>query len=133
MKDEVKRMVTEEVINEVEEIGKQELGTDVHMKTTQAVNNMMDRLIKVDEIENEKRKLDLEERKLDIEERKLEHDKRHDWWKIGVGLFTFGASMGFTYVGYKDNKRFEKEGFMPSTESGRIATKNLLNFFDKFK
>jgi hypothetical protein len=132
MDKEITRLATEEVINEVEEMGKMELGSDQHVKTAQVVNMVIDRLNKRDEIENERRKLDIEERKTRIEEEKLEHDKKVDWAKVWVGVGTFVIASGIQVWGHLDSKLFEKEGGIYSTEAGKVSNRKILSMLDKF-
>lgn len=132
MREELMELVTKEVESEVKSIGSMELGIDEHVKTAQVANNMIDRLIKVDEVENEKRKLDLEERKLDIEEKKLENDKRNNVVKNVLSGLAFVTSLGVTIWANIDSKKFE-QGFTHTTEAGRGSTRKLLNLLDKFK
>ena len=133
MKEELKRLASEEVANEFEEMGTMKLGSDEHVKTAEVANKVMDRLIKNEEVENEKRRLTIEERKLDIEEERLKHEKRIDWAKIGVGVTTTIVTGGVAVWGYIDSKYFEKEGYMHSTEAGRSSIRKLLGLVDKLK
>lgn len=132
MKEQLMELVNKEVESEVKSIGSMELGADEHVKTAKVANDMMDRLIKVDEIENEKRKLDLEERKLDIEEQKVENDKRNNKIKNVLSGIAFVTSLGVTIWANIDSKRFEL-GSTHTTEAGRGSTRKLLNLLDKFK
>ena len=132
MDKEVKRLATEEVANEYEEMGKMKLGSEEHVKTAQVANGVMDRLIKLDEIENERRKLDNEEKKLRIEEERLIHDKKVDWAKIWVGVATTASTMAAWVWANNNSTKLELGGHMHSTEAGRSVNRKLLGLLDKY-
>lgn len=129
----MKTKISDEVLNEIEAVGKQALGSEEHVKTVQAVNSMVDRLQKADEIELERQKLEVEERRLDIEEKKLKQNKWVDILKVGA---TTALGVGYAIVQvaiYVHSFRKDDQGEMPQTEGGRNAERKLFNLTDKFK
>lgn len=129
----LKNTLVNEVQAELEEIGKMALGSDEYVATVEGCNGLTDRLIKLEDVENEARKLELEKKKLHIEEKKIEHDKKNNWLRVGVSA---GAAILYAAVQIwtvKDNQRYESGGGMHSAEGGRAGLKNLLNLMSKPK
>lgn len=129
----LKTKISDEVLNEIEAVGKQALGSEEHVKTVQAVNSMVDRLQRDEEIELERHKLEVEERRLDIEEKKLKQNKWVDILKIGAST-ALGVGYAVVQVAiYVHSFRKDDIGEMPQTEGGRNAERKLFNLMDKFK
>lgn len=122
----------DEALDEFEKAGTMQLGEDTHTKTVQAANSIVDRIHKAEEIENEKRRLDIEERRLDIEERKNEIDSEGRKMKDILTTVCFVIGTGVSIWANIDSKRFE-QGFTHTTDAGRNSTKKLLNLADKIK
>lgn len=133
MRQELERLYYEEIKSEIEEIGKAELGGDVHVKTAQVVNSMMDKLNDVEKIKNEQKRLENEERKLAIEAEKNEIDKRNNTIKNILTGAIFVVSTGVTIWSNCSAMKFETGGNIHTTEPGKNSTRKLLNLLDKFK
>lgn len=128
----VERTMYEEAQKEFEEVGKMKLGSEEHVKTTNAANAMVDRLNEMEKIKVEHRKLDVEERRLDIEEKKADNDKKDRFIKNCLTAGTFVASTAVLIWANIDSKKFEG-AFTHTTEAGRGSERKLLSLLDKFK
>ena len=128
----VEEALYEEALSEYTAMAEMELGSDEHTKTAKVANDMMDRLIRLEEVKNEQRRLDIEEEKNDVEKRKVDNDKINQWIRNGLTLVTFGVYAGIQIWAYKDSQLFE-QGYTQTTESGRTSTRKLLTLLDKFK
>lgn len=128
----VEEVLYEEALSECSAMAGMKLGSEEHTKTAKVVNDMMDRLIKLEEVKNEQRRLDIEEQKAYIEERKVDSDKINQWIRNGITLVTFGVSVMVTVWANEDSKLFE-QGYTHTTEAGRTSTRRLLTLLDKFK
>lgn len=128
----IKTVMMGEVKDEFEKIGKMELGSDAHVKTAGVANATMDRLIKMDEVENERKQLELKERELEIEEQKLTKDRKLDKIKTIGSWVMFGICTGVSIWANIDSKKFEG-AFTHTTEAGRSSERKLLGLMDRFK
>ena len=133
----VNERLKDEVLSEIEGVGTMALGSAEHEKTVNAVNGMMDRIIKVEQLKAEQRKLDLEESKLrleeekkDLEERKANNDHKNNITRNVITVVTTALSVGVAIWANIDSKKFE--GYH-STEAGRMSERRLLGFLDKLK
>jgi hypothetical protein len=129
----LKTTITDEVLNEYGEINKMTLGSEDHVKTVNAANSMVDRIVKMQEVENETRRIEAEEERNSIEKQKVESERKQNLIKLGA---TIGLSL--LYVGVniwtnKDYQRFENGGYTHTTEGGRSSIRNLFGLLDKPK
>lgn len=133
MRQELERLYYEEIKSEIEEIGNAELGGDVHVKTAQVANSMMDRLNEAEKIKNEQKRLENEEQKLAIEAEKNAIEKRNNTIKNILTGAIFAVSTGVTIWSNVSAMKFETGGNLHTTEPGKNSTRKLLNLLDKFK
>lgn len=128
----IERAMRDEVMNELKEVGKMELGSDQHVKTVGAINSMLDRLGESQKLDNEKKRLEIEERKSLIEAARLESEKRDRAVKNGI---TIGTTLAFLCVQIGANimsMRFEQD-YTHTTEAGKNSSRTLLNLLSKNK
>lgn len=122
----------EEVMDDLKEIKKMEVGSDQHVKAVGVANSMLDRLGEFQKIENEKKRLEIEERKSLIEAARLESEKKDRNFKNGITIGTTLLSTG-VYVGTViASMRFE-QGYTHTTEAGKSSLRALLNLLNKNK
>lgn len=133
MRKELEQAYYEEVLSELEEISKMELGSDAHVKTAQVANSMIDKLNEAERIKNEQKRLENEEQKLAIEAEKNEIEKRNNLIKNVLTGAVFAVSTGITIWSNVTAMRFETSGHLHTTEPGKGSTRKLLNLLDKFK
>lgn len=128
----IERAMRDEVMNELKEVGKMELGSDQHVKTVGAINSMLDRLGESQKLDNEKKRLEIEERKSLIEAARIESEKRDRAVKNGI---TIGTTLAFALIQIGANiasMRFE-QGYTHTTEAGKNSSRTLLNLLPKNK
>jgi hypothetical protein len=126
-----------EVLSELEGVSTMALGSEEHGKTVDAVNGMIDRVVKLQQIDAEQRKLDIEREKLELEREKLEledrkakNESRNNKVKNVITVVTTGITFVVAVWANIDSKKFE--GYH-STEAGRLSERRLLGFMDKLK
>lgn len=129
----VKNVMYDEAKAEYEEAGKMTLGSEEHTKTVQAANSIADRLNKMAELDNEARKLDLEEERLKVEKERNEKEAKHQKRNLAVTVAMGVLYAGVQIFGYVDSKRFEKDGFSHTTDSGRTSTRGIMNLMDRLR
>lgn len=71
----IKRLLTEELTDELNELNKMDLGKDEYVKTVGGVSQLTDRLIKLEELELKETEMAIEEKKIAIEEAKMLDDR----------------------------------------------------------
>lgn len=128
----VEKAMYEEVMNELKEVKKMELGSDQHLKTVGTINSMVDRLGESQKLDNEKKRLEIEERKSLIEAARLESEKKDRTFKNIATVVTNGLFLGVTIWANIDSKRFERED-THTTEAGKSSSRALLNLWSKIK
>ena len=127
----VKNLLTEEIQNEIEAMGKQKLGSDEHKATAGTVSQLMDRKIKLDELSIEQQKVDNEKEKLEIERLKAENEAKNEATKNKIAIGTFAISAGVTVGSVFLNYIMEERGTIISTKAGHAAINRALDFMFK--
>lgn len=123
-----KRILDEEITNELNELKKISVGTEEHKASVDALTKLMDRKIELEKLEVESKTQDLNR---DIETnlrlQQMESEKRDRLIKnVLTGVSTVGGLLcaGLAFVA---SINFEKEGTL-TTEGGRSALRQLLKF-----
>lgn len=123
-----KRILDEEIINELNELKKISVGTEEHKASVDALTKLMDRKIELEKLEVESKAQDLNR---DIETnlrlQQIESEKRDRLIKnVLTGVSTVGGLLcaGLAFIA---SINFEKEGTL-TTEGGRSALRQLLKF-----
>lgn len=123
-----KRILDEEITNELNELKKISVGTEEHRVSVDALTKLMDRKIELEKLEVESKTQDLNR---DIETnlrlQQMESEKRDRLIKnVLTGVSTVGGLLcaGLAFVA---SINFEKEGTL-TTEGGRSALRQLLKF-----
>ena len=128
----VEKALRDEIMSELEEVKKMELGSDQHVKTVGAITSMVDRLGESWKLENEERRVKVEERKLNIEADRLESEKKDRTVKNILTIGTNVLFLGVTIWANIDSKRFE-QGYTHTTESGKNSSRTLVSLWNKIK
>ena len=125
----IEKPIVDEALAELEEVSKLAVGTDAQERALKSATVIMDRAIKIEEINLEKRKIENEERKLDIEEARLEVDKkdrlRKDKIALGTSLLTFGGAVVIALKSFD----FDGEKVFTSTIGKQVVSKWALKLF----
>lgn len=123
-----KRILDEEITNELNELKKISVGTEEHKVSVDALTKLMDRKIELEKLEVESKTQDLNR---DIETnlrlQQMESEKRDRLIKnVLTGVSTVGGLLcaGLAFIA---SINFEKEGTL-TTEGGRSALRQLLKF-----
>lgn len=123
-----KRILDEEITNELNELKKISVGTEEHKASVDALTKLMDRKIELEKLEVESKTQDLNR---DIETnlrlQQMESEKRDRLIKnVLTGVSTVGGLL-FAGLAFVASINFEKEGTL-TTEGGRSALRQLLKF-----
>lgn len=121
--------VVEEVLSEIEEVQRIKIGTDEHEKAVKSATTLMDRAIKIEELNLEKRKIENEERKLDVEEQRLEAEKKDRIRKDVITVATSGLSLAAGLLVVMETFRFDLTSTSTSTLGRTILSKWVPKLF----
>lgn len=122
----VKNLLDNEIRNELENLGKEAIGSDNYKANLDGVTKLLDRQIEIEKLENERinkemdREVDFHVKNIQIKEEKK--DRRI---KNGITIGTFVGSAALYMVAFIASTNFEREGTF-TTEGGRGALRNLL-------
>lgn len=132
----VKDLFREELVDELEDLSKIELGTDEHRAAAGTVSQLTDRVIKMEElelrakeIEAEKAKTEVEAKKAEIEARKIEVTRKDNNLKNGIAIGTAVVGALITVGLSAASLWIDGKGVLISTDVGR---KNFGRGFDYF-
>lgn len=122
----VKSLLETEIQNEIEELGKMELGDDKHHKAVNGISQLLDKSIEMDKIkeENLERRVSREmEHELKMKE--LEHDRKDRLIKNCLTAGSIVTSVGLAVWGTLKSLKFEETGTV-TTLIGRSFIGKLL-------
>ena len=129
----VERNMYDEAERAYKDLGKIAYEDETYANTANALNGIVDRLNKSEELKIKSRELDIKERELDIKYHEINQNKKSDKIKIGLNVALLVGSAALMVWQTKDAQRFELCGGTHTTEAGRKAERGLLGLLDKFK
>lgn len=112
----------------LDELGVLKLGTEEYKLATESLTKLADRIIEIEKIESESKKI---ERENDLKKKELIGDWIDKGLQLGVDIGKFGIAVGVYWLAFQASTNFEKIGTM-TTPGGRGATDRLLNKLIKF-
>ncbi len=123
---ELKTLLKEEIQDEMNELGKLEIGTDKYKATVDGVTKLVDRAIELEKIEVEKNeKMDDRDINIEIQDKRLKIEKRDKF----VGHLLTGVSIAVTTAvtvwGTFKTLKFEETGTV-TTFAGKEFINKLL-------
>lgn len=124
----VKRILEEEITNELNDLKKIELGSETHKVTVDSVTRLLDRKIEIEKLEIERRnKEESREFEINLKTIQFQEDKRDRLIKNCLTAVNIVGGLGFAAWAFVSSMHFEKEGTL-TTEGGRSALRQLLKF-----
>ena len=114
---EIKNNLIEEFNLELEGLRTMKIGGEEYVNAIDGTTKLADRIIKIEEQENEKLAI----------EQELIFEKKDRKIKNGIAIGTAGISLLAYLMSYFISRSDERDGFVQTTEGGRNALKNLLN------
>ena len=108
----------EELISEIDQLGKVEFGGEKHKVGVQCVGQLADRLIELS-------KLDQEERKLDVEQQRLADDFVDKRSRNRISVLNIGITAGIAIVGGIAMFVYEERGSITSQAGRKIIDKYI--------
>lgn len=115
----------EELISEIDQLGKVEFGGEKHKVGVQCVGQLADRLIELSKLDQEERKIDIEERKLDVEQQRLADDFVDKRSRNRISVLNIGITAGVAIVGGIAMFVYEERGSITSQAGRKIIDKYI--------
>lgn len=122
----IKMILDDEIRNELENLGRETIGSDEYKANVDGVTRLLDRKIELEKLEIESReRVDAREAEMNLKLRQIEVDKRERYFGHGVTIGTFLGSATLYFLAFIASTNFEREGTF-TTEGGRSSIRNLL-------
>lgn len=122
----MKQELRAEILSELEEIGKIEIGTNEYKIAVDGVYKLADKLNQMEELEIKKQELAndqyLKECEIELKTSELENDKKDRFVRNLITVVTVGAPLAVTIWGTYVTLNFEKEGTVTT-----IPGRNFIN------
>ena len=122
----VKNLLDDEIRNELENLGKEAIGSDNYKANLDGVTKLLDRKIEIEKLEMEH--LDRSDSIVNesiLKRAQLKEEKKDRMIKNGITIGTFVGSAALYVLAFVASTNFEREGTF-TTEGGRGALRNLL-------
>lgn len=122
----IKTILDDEIRNELENLGRENIGSDEYKANVDGVTRLLDRKIELEKLEIESReRVDAREAETDLKIQQMKNEKKERLISHGVTIGTFLGSATLYIVAFIASTNFEREGTF-TTEGGRSSIRNLL-------
>ena len=122
----VKNLLDNEIRNELENLGKETIGSDNYKANLDGVTKLLDRQIEIEKLENERLdRMESRETELVLKQQQLAEEKKDRRIMNSITVGTFACSAALYAMAFIASTNFEREGTF-TTEGGRGALRNLL-------
>lgn len=122
----IETLLKEEITDEFENLKKMELGTEAYKTTVDGVTKLVDRSIKLKELENEQLEKEASrEMEANLRQQEIDNNRRNEKIKNGIAIGSLIGSIGLTIWGTFKTFKFEEEGTI-TTIMGRGFISRLL-------
>ena len=127
----IKNALTAEVVDELKELKKIQVGSEQHRQATDAVIKMVDRIIDFEKQESDK-KFQEENREIEtrLELQKQKNEKRSRMTTNILTAVSIGSGIILTIWGTKISLKFEEEGTV-TTSAGRSFINDIIKSFKR--
>ena len=122
----VKSMLDDEIRNELENLGREAIGSEEYKANLDGVTKLLDRQIEIEKLENERLdRMESRETEFILKQQQLAEEKKDRRIKNSITVGTFACSAALYAMAFIASTNFEREGTF-TTEGGRGALRNLL-------
>lgn len=122
----IKHALDSEILNEIENLGKEAIGSDEYKANVDGVTKLLDRKIELEKIESEHNfKIESREIENNLKREQIRENKKERYWKYGVAIGTFLGSTAVYGLAFIMSTNFEREGTY-TTKGGLDSIKNLM-------
>lgn len=127
----LERMTNEEIEVEMQELSKMQLGSDEYKATIDGITKLMDRSIKLKELEKDsEEKAKALEAETKLKEEEIEVDKRDKRTRNVITGVSVVGGLGVTVWGAIKSWKFEEHGYI-SSSAGRKFMDNIFKSLKK--
>lgn len=124
----IKTKLIEEFNDEIERLGKMELGSEEYKATADGVTKLADRIIKIEESEKEAEMKDMDNSIVnELKLQQMAEDRKDRIIKNCIEGTKVVGGFALAAWAFVASMNFEKEGTL-TTEGGRTALRSLLRF-----
>lgn len=125
------KMLQDEIENELEELGRLEIGSEQYKVTVEGLTKLIDRSIEIDKINFEMDdKIEDRETDLELKNKQIEEDKKDRRIRNGISIAGLAIPAIITVWGTLKTLKFEEEGTV-TTLAGRAHIQKMFNLFKK--
>ena len=121
----VQTILRDEVISELDELGRSEFGSEKYKTGVAGVVQLADRLIEMSKLDTEDEKLEFEREKFGFENQKFEEDKKDRKAKNRISVFGIAAPAVIAIVGGTAMFIYEERGSITSQVGRKIIDKYI--------
>ena len=120
----IKNALDDEIRNELENLKKEAIGSDVYKANIDGVTKLLDRKIEIEKLENERlNKIDSMETEIALRERQLKEDRKSRISNNSIKIGTFVCSTMLYTLAFIASTNFERYG--------SFTTKGVINSIGK--
>lgn len=125
----VELKLKEELIDEIGELGKLQVGSDEYKIAADGVSKIADRVIEIKKLEMEnENKIRAQDMEYDLKSKEIEEACKDRKAKNRIALITFGAGLGFQFLLSKWTFLFEEKGTISSSMGRNLINKAITIF-----
>lgn len=121
----VKTDLREELVNEIDELGKVEFGSEKYKVGVSGVSQLADKLIELSRLDQEDKKLELEQEKLEVEYQKLEDERKDKKSKNRIGWAGVLVPASIAVIGGVAMFVYEERGSITSQMGRKLIDKYI--------
>lgn len=129
---ETKTLLRDQIERDIKELGRAKMGSEEYQKGADGLQKLISSLNEMEKNDIERRNFDV---KLESDEalrvKELDTDKKDRLIRNGLMALNIIASLGVLVWGTKVNWRYEKEGYIPSTNPGRMFVNGFNTLLNK--
>lgn len=122
----IKHVLDNEIKEELENLGKESIGSDEYKANVDGVTKLLDRKIELEKLEVESReKIENRNAEIELKLQQMKEEKKDRFVRNGITIGTFVGSCVMYGLAFIASTNFEREGTF-TTEGGRNSLRNLL-------
>lgn len=121
----VKDNLRDELVSQIEELGRTEFGSEKYKVGVQGVSQITDSLIELAKLDQEDEKIEVERKKLDVEFQKLEDDRADKKSRNRISVLSVVTPAAIAVVGGVAMFVYEERGSITSQVGRKIIDKYI--------
>ncbi len=119
-------VLDEEIRSELENLGKESIGSDEYKANVDGVTKLLDRKIELEKLEIEsKDRIESRNAEIELKLQQMKEEKKYRFIRNGITIGTFVGSCVVYGLAFIASTNFEREGTF-TTEGGRSSLRNLM-------